>query len=151
MDSDDTENSETIRGLIRLARAEKDMDERTTAVLAYHLALEREVMIVLGRLLPSATPVVDLPFAHKISLLESLWTLGGHRELAAALRRYNDLRNALAHGDLKEEIDVKQAKLERSCGRLSGHQIAWGIRGAAALLIGYLNSPADDELDLTQG
>ena len=143
-------NSESFQGLLRLARAEASMDLRTASVLAHHLALERELIIVLQRLIPHIEPLIDQPFTIKVDMLECVWTFGGSVELARALRRYNDLRNSLAHGHPKAAIDQKQKRLEQAVSKLSGHELDWGIRGSAAYLIGYLNSPADDVIDLAQ-
>ena len=143
-------SSASIQGLIRLAQAEDHMDARTYEVLSYHLALERELLIVLARMVTDARPFIkdSFGFAAKVDALESLWTFGGARPLAKALRRFNDLRNSLAHGHSKEAIDMKEASLRSATIALVGeeHGMDWTIKGSAAYLMGYMNSPADDHL-----
>ncbi len=145
-------SSASVQGLIRLAKAEEHMDARTYEVLAHHLALERELLIVLARLVADARPFAkdSFGFAAKVDALESLWTFGGAGPLATALRRFNDLRNSLAHGHSKEAIDKKEASLRFATIALVGedHGLDWTIKGSAACIMGYMNSPADDHLTI---
>ncbi|HEX8578740.1 MAG TPA: hypothetical protein VF655_04005 [Allosphingosinicella sp.] len=103
-------------GLGRLVKAAATVDQRAAVILTYHAALEREVDVVLGRLLPRGDRLPRrLGFGHKIEVLAAAWRgaeVAGDR-LYNVLFRFNELRNAVAHGD---RIDLVEDSLERLLG-----------------------------------
>lgn len=102
-------------GLGRLAEAAASIDARAAVILTYHAALEREIDIVLDKLLPryDRLPRRRFGYGHKIDILNMAWagnTEAGDR-LFQVLFRFNELRNAVAHGDRTELVDQKLAEL----------------------------------------
>jgi len=141
-------NYDRLAGLRRLGEAKAKLDDRAGAILTYHAALEREIDIVLSRLLPHADRMRGLGFGHKLSVLQAAWR--GPEEagdkLCHALFRFNELRNAIAHGDLAREVDGKLALLARALDAiLPGTAEITDVELIAAGLIGYL---ADEPLDI---
>ncbi|KQM57142.1 MULTISPECIES: hypothetical protein [unclassified Sphingomonas] len=101
-------------GIHRLAEAEATIDQRSAVILTYHAALEREIDVVLSGLLPRPEKLrKNLGFANKIDVLAAAWR--GEPEagdnLHLVLRRFNDLRNSVAHGDTLEEVEGWLTKL----------------------------------------
>jgi hypothetical protein len=77
------------------------MDPRAATILACHVALEREIIVVLGRLLPYPDRLRNLGFIQKVQVLNAAWIgdeMAGDN-VAAALGRFNDLRNTIGHGN----------------------------------------------------
>jgi hypothetical protein len=100
-------------GLGRLAEAAAAIDERSAIVLAYHAALEREMDVVLSRLLPRPEYLRNLGFGQKLSVLAAAWkgAPSAGEIVYAVLFRFNELRNAVAHGDRPELVDQKLEEL----------------------------------------
>lgn len=101
-------------GLNRLTDAERTVDRRAAVILTFHAALEREIDIVLAALLPRPEKLKKgFGFANKIDVLAAAWK--GEREagdrLHLVLRRFNDLRNSVAHGDKIMDIERWLTKL----------------------------------------
>ena len=100
-------------GLHRLAEAARTIDQRAAVILTYHAALEREIDVVLERLLPQAKRLKRFGFGHKIDVLAAAWRGApdaGDR-LYDVLCRFNDLRNAVAHGDRADLIEGALTRL----------------------------------------
>ena len=134
-------NYDPIAGLQRLGEARAQLDERAGAILTYHAALEREIDIVLARLLPRSDKLRGLGYGHKLSVLNAAWR--GLDEagdmLCDALFRFNELRNAVAHGDRAHEVDQKLALLAEAFDKiLPGHADIRDVAPIAAGLVGFL-------------
>jgi len=107
-----------IEGLFRMmAAGEKLEDTFAIEVLAFHAALETELEIVLGHLLPRPEAILKgrpkLSFPHKAKLLVALWRGDPDKadKLNSVLRAFEDLRNEVAHmGD--EPLKSWKAKLD---------------------------------------
>lgn len=101
-------------GIHRMAQAEATVDQRAAVILTFHAALEREIDVVLAALLPRADKLKKgFGFANKIDVLAAAWKGdpdAGDR-LHLVLRRLNDLRNSVAHGDTIEEVERWLTKL----------------------------------------
>lgn len=101
-------------GIHRIAQAEGTVDQRTAVIVTFHAALEREIDVVLAALLPRPEKLKkSFGFANKIDVLAAAWKGdpdAGDR-LHLALRRFNDLRNSVAHGDAIDEVDKFLTKL----------------------------------------
>lgn len=97
-------------GLHRLAEVTQKIDPRAAVVLAYHAALEREIDVVLARLLPHADKLRRFGYGHKIDVLAAAWrgSPDAGEVLYTCLFRFNELRNAVAHGD---RVDLVEHKL----------------------------------------
>lgn len=137
-----------LEGLRRLGEARAKLDDRAGTILNYHAALEREMDIVLTRLLPRADRLRGLGFGHKVSVLHAAWR--GPEEagdkLCAALFRFNELRNAVAHGDEVEKVEAKLAMLAEAFDAiLPGAGEITDVELIAAGLVGYF---ADEPLDI---
>ncbi|MDV3456351.1 hypothetical protein RZN05_05100 [Sphingomonas sp. HF-S4] len=125
-----------FEGLYRLLGAVDGIDPRAATILACHLALEREVVIVLNKLLPYPDRLRNLGFVQKVQVLNAAWQ--GDEEagdrICAALNRFNDLRNAVGHGN-DDRVDgclqsLRTAYKEiypESSGAISIEDIAGGI------------------------
>ena len=105
-------------GIQRLIDVRENIDQRASLILTYHAALECETDRLLAKLLPRANKLRGLGFGQKISVLDAAWP--GQPALAevlfSALVQFNDLRNAVAHGDSKREVDRIISKIERHLG-----------------------------------
>lgn len=101
-------------GIHRMAEAEGMVDPRVAVILTYHAALEREIDVVLAGLLPRPRKLrPGFGFGNKIDVLAAAWKADpddGDR-LHLVLKRFNDLRNSVAHGDTKEEVEKWLGKL----------------------------------------
>lgn len=101
-------------GIHRMAQAEATIDQRAAVILTFHAALEREIDVVLAALLPRPDKLKKgFGFANKIDVLAAAWKGdpdAGDR-LHLVLRRFNDLRNSVAHGDAIEEVERWLTKL----------------------------------------
>lgn len=104
---------DAFAGIHRMAQAKATVDQRAAVILTFHAALEREIDVVLAGLMPHAERIRHFGFGQKIDVMAAVWK--GDEEagmqLHLVLRRFNDLRNSVAHGDA---ID----KVERFLGRL---------------------------------
>lgn len=101
-------------GIHRMSQAEATVDQRAAVILTFHAALEREIDVILAALLPKADKLKrGFGFANKIDVLAAAWKgdpEAGDR-LHLVLRRFNDLRNSVAHGDAIEEVERWLTKL----------------------------------------
>lgn len=90
-----------------------DFDERTGDILNFHAMLERELDLFIGRALPRADRLHGLGFGHKIGIWAACLSLSNELvdPIRKSLVRFNDLRNSVAHGDSREEVDKRLAKL----------------------------------------
>ena len=117
-------------------------------ILNYHAALEREMDFVLARLLPRADRLRGLGFGHKLSVLQAAWRgpEDAGNKLCLALFRFNELRNAVAHGDDVKKVDGKLALLAEAFDAiLPGAAEITDVELIAAGLVGYF---ADEPLDI---
>ncbi len=107
-------NYDGFAGIRRMAQAEASVDQRAAVILTYHAALEREIDVVLAALLPRPDKLKKgFGFANKIDVLAAAWRGepdAGDR-LHLVMRRFNDLRNSVAHGDPIEEVERWLTKL----------------------------------------
>jgi len=107
-------NYDGFAGIHRMAQAEASVDQRAAVILTYHAALEREIDFVLAALLPRPDKLKKgFGFANKIDVLAAAWRGepdAGDR-LHLVMRRFNDLRNSVAHGDTIEEVERWLTKL----------------------------------------
>lgn len=134
-------NYDPLEGLKRLAEARAKLDDRAGSILTYHAALEREMDIVLARLLPRADRLRGLGFGQKVSVLDAAWRGPGDAGdmLCHALFRFNELRNSIAHGDHAKKVDGKLALLVRAFDAIFPDNAAVGdIELIAAGLVGFL-------------
>lgn len=136
-----------LEGLRRLGQAKAKLDDRAGAILNYHAALEREIDIVLARLLPRADRLRGLGFGHKLSVLHAAWRgpEDAGDKLCHALFRFNELRNAVAHGDDLKKIDQKLRMLAEAFDAiLPGTAEITDVELISAGMVGYF---ADGPLD----
>lgn len=130
-----------FEGLRRLGEARAKLDDRAGTILTLHAALEREMDIVLSQLLPRAGKLYGLGFGQKISVLQAAWK--GPPEagdkLCHTLLRFNELRNAIAHGDKAKEVDKKLKLLADAFEAiLPGAAKIGDVELVAAGIVGYL-------------
>lgn len=99
-------------GIHRIAKAEATIDQRAAVILTFHAALEREVDVVLAALLPHGDKIRHFGYGHKIDVLAAAWKAEPEdgEKLYKVLFRFNELRNAVAHGD---RADLVEAALKR--------------------------------------
>ncbi len=106
-------NYDQFAGLSRLAAAASTIDQRAAVVLTYHAAIEREIDLVLADILPRADRLRRFGYGHKIDVLGAAWkgnpTAGD--KLYDVLFKFNELRNAVAHGDRADMVDQVLARL----------------------------------------
>lgn len=106
-------NYDGFAGIHRMAQAEGTVDQRAAVILTYHAALEREIDVVLGALLPHGQKVKHFGYGHKIDVLAAAWK--GDPEsgdkLYWVLFRFNELRNAVAHGDRADLVEGSLGRL----------------------------------------
>jgi len=129
-------------GLARMAEELAKLDDRASLILTCHAALEREIDEVLSRSLPRADRLRNLGFANKITVLNAAWKGSddaGDR-LNAALFRFNELRNAVAHVNAPKEIDAKIALLRAAFDQVLPDNGLEGdsITEMAAGLVGFM-------------
>ncbi|MES2905052.1 MAG: hypothetical protein V4696_12780 [Pseudomonadota bacterium] len=101
-------NYDWLKGMQRVMRAEVKLDERWVEVIALHAALEAEINAMLILSLPQGEFVTGnkpkITFGHKVAILKAAWK--GKPEdadkIADILLSFNELRNAVAHPDLKK-------------------------------------------------
>lgn len=89
------------QGFIRMALVLDGFDRRTAEIVGCHTALEREVVVLLERLLLRPAYVKEFSYKQKVSLLAAIWQ-GRDDEVEmvdAVLSKYGALRNRVAHGD----------------------------------------------------
>jgi hypothetical protein len=90
-----------FEGITRLHEVVDRLGRRAGVILTLHIALEREVVQILDRLLPFPDRLRNLGFTQKVQVLNAAWQ-GEERSgdlVSIALHRFNDLRNAVGHGN----------------------------------------------------
>ena len=146
-----------MAALKRLIGAIEALDGRSRDVLAYHLAIEREMDVALAALLPRADCLWKfehgrrLGFGQKVSVLQATSTSGWIDRVAKALVCFNELRNAIAHGRAEAAIDKAFAKAFAATWSISGDgpppdQATVG--GIAAVLCGALAVDTDERSEI---
>ncbi|MFC3784678.1 hypothetical protein GGR90_003047 [Sphingopyxis italica] len=145
-----------FEGLRRLGQARAKLDDRAGIILTYHAALEREMDVMLARLLPRSEKLRGLGFGQKLSVLEAAWkgSADAGDKLGRALFRFNELRNAVAHGDRVKEVDEKLKLLTEAFDViLPGAAKVGDVELVAAGLVGFLaDGPLNiDELKVSTG
>lgn len=103
---------DAAKGLGRLSAALEGLDHRMPAIIASHIALEREVLVVLDRTLRRADFVKGLGYAQKVNVLAASW-IGEDIDavnVSAALHAFGELRNRIAHGNV-DKIEAAFTKL----------------------------------------
>lgn len=97
-----------IAGVMRLIEAGKEPDTFAVEVVTYHAVIESEIEAVISELVPRPeglfTTSPRMSFGHKIHLLKALWAGAPDQadKLCAVLRRFQEVRNAVAHPDPKQ-------------------------------------------------
>ena len=95
----------------RLADAGESIDARAILILTYHLALERELNLVLEKML--LRPLKSgVGFVNKAKLLHAFWK-GSNDDaemMFQVLNAFNELRNQIAHNNTKT-IESLEANL----------------------------------------
>lgn len=130
-----------LDGLRRLGEARAKLDHRAGIILTCHAALEREIDVVLAQLLPRSEKLRGLGFGQKLSVLEAAWkgSADAGDKLGRALFHFNELRNAVAHGDRVKEVDEKLKLLTDAFDAiLPSAAEAGDVELVAAGLVGYL-------------
>jgi hypothetical protein len=84
------------------------MDDRAPAILAYHAAIERELELAIARKVPRPSSLTGLSYGHKVRIWSALQEVSDDlvERVAKPMLKFNDLRNAIAHGDNKREVDA---------------------------------------------
>jgi hypothetical protein len=109
---------------VRVHLAIGRIDPRAATILACHIALERELWIVLERLLPRPDRLKNVGFVQKVQIMNAAWQ-GDWEDAdraAKALIAFNELRNAVSHGNddrLDECLDALRTAyhhLHPNCG-----------------------------------
>lgn len=92
----------------RLREAVERMDDRAPAILAYHAAIERELELAIARKVPRPSSLTGLSYGHKVRIWSALQEVSDDlvERVAKPMLKFNDLRNAIAHGDNKREVDA---------------------------------------------
>jgi hypothetical protein len=125
-----------LGGYLRLARAAEHIDEEASHILAFHAALEREIDLILMKLLPRSERLGSIGFANKIKILDAAWIASDEaaQNLCAVLVQFNELRNAVAHGNRdrlegcrKSLIDAYHAIDDEASDKMPIGAIAQGI------------------------
>ncbi|AJP71320.1 hypothetical protein [Sphingomonas hengshuiensis] len=133
-----------LEGMQRVMRAEVKLDEHWVEIISLHAALETEIDAMLVLSLPCGEAVTSnrprITFGHKVAILKAAWK--GEREeaekLCAILLTFNELRNAVAHPEMKKTA-AEVAKLTAAYKALvpdMGHEptVAEIAQGAVAFM-----------------
>lgn len=134
-----------LEGLLRLGEASEQLHELTAEVIAFHAAIEREVLIVLERLAPHPEHLARIGHVNRLHVLQALWkgTAEAADQLALALLRFSELRNSVAHSAPTADVERNLDRLRKAVGQLLGEDLAGATVGAlSAGIIGFL---ADDK------
>lgn len=132
----------SFSGVARLSinlRKRRETSQFAFEVLALHAALEREMDEFLSKALRNASKLKagKLGFGHKIAVMHACWA--GEPQagdnLTKALLAFNELRNAVAHGDNEKTVKNLFLVLIRCCQELDStisseadlHGLAIGI------------------------
>ncbi len=136
-------------GLGRLSAALDGLDPRMPAIIASHIALEREIMVVLGRTLRRAEYVKGLSYAQKVHVLAASW-IGEDVDavnVSAALIAFGELRNRVAHGN-QERVEAAFKKLQAAYQELYPNaNLALSPEDIAGGIISFFgDAPTPDEI-----
>lgn len=144
---------DAFEGLKRLAEAGERLDIGVAEVLVYHLAVEREVALVVDRLAVYPEQLRTLSHANRLRVLGAFWR--GPKDagdlLLNVLQRFNELRNSVAHGDPPGQIDAAKARLRAAFAVLlpGEGRDEMPIPAIAAGLVGFLaDTPQEDQRKL---
>ena len=142
-------------GLERLTEAAANINQRAAVVLTYHAALEREMDVVLGRLLPRSDRIRSFGFGSKVGVLGAAWkgnaTAG--EKVCEMLFRFNSLRNAVAHADQRDVVEQKLGRLLAAYREMvPGATEGLEIDALAAGICGFLaDNPTPKQLRVGRG
>jgi hypothetical protein len=89
------------RAIEEITLAYASVDSSVSEILTLHLFVEQQLDEVLAQRLTRPEQIGRFSFGHKVSLLKALWNHERIDHAAAALLAFNDIRNALAHNDIK--------------------------------------------------
>ncbi|MBB5740982.1 hypothetical protein GGQ93_002717 [Brevundimonas aurantiaca] len=144
---------DAFEGLKRLAEAGERLDIGVAEVLVYHLAVEREVALVVDKLAVYPDPLRSLSHANRMKVLGAFWR--GPKEageaLLTVLQRFNELRNGVAHGDPPRRIEAAKSRLREAFAVLlpGDDENQRTIPEIAAGVIGFLaDNPSNAQLRL---
>lgn len=143
-------NYDQFAGLSRLAATASTIDQRAAVILTYHSAIEREIDHVLADTLPRADRLKRFGYGHKVDVLGAAWKGSPEAgdKLYDVLVKFNDLRNAVAHGDRADMVDQVLGRLiaaYRDMVADSDNHIE--IDSMAAGIIGFMaDGPSPNEL-----
>ncbi|MEQ9225734.1 MAG: hypothetical protein RLO15_05230 [Parvibaculum sp.] len=98
-------NLQRAIGEITLAYA--SVDSSVSEILTLHLFVEQQLDEVLAQRLTRPEQIGRFSFGHKVSLLKALWNHERIDHAAVALLAFNDIRNALAHNDIKASATAR--------------------------------------------
>jgi hypothetical protein len=124
-----------------MLEAGKLPDMTAIEVITYHAAIEREIELVLRKVLPHPDAILkgspSLNFAQKAKLLIATWQGKDENadKLAKVLHALQNLRNAVAHSDGHDEIKACNTNLSIAFREIAGrqdddypiHEVAQGI------------------------
>jgi len=127
-----------LEGIHRMLKASEHLDQFAVEVITYHAALEAEINLVLGRMVPRGEKVVNGPLGlnHKVTILNAAWPGKGEDadKICAVLVAFIDLRNAVAHPDQKrvqtrlQNLRTAYREIDAEAGEETGVlEIAQGI------------------------
>ena len=131
---------ELLAPMHRLGAAKSAIDERAHEILALHAALEREMDLALARALPHSDRLKGMGFGQKISILAACNKAADVDEMVKPLVQFNELRNAVAHGDSKAKVTAGIERLAATLPPLEPGLPGSDLDYAAAFLFGVLNS-----------
>jgi hypothetical protein len=144
------ESYDAAGGLARLLAALDGIDPRASDILASHIALEREVEVVLDRLLPRAEFLAGLGYAHKVKVLAAAWQ-GEEidaRNVFDVLMKFGTLRNKVAHGNT-DVLDQAYDELRTSYRRLAPDEEGSSVTDIAGGIISFFgDAPTPAEIRL---
>ena len=103
----------TFAPLVRLKAALDALDPRASQILALHAAIEKELDLALQESLPRAERLWGLGFGQKISVWHAAQDVDGEEiEVAVAvMKRFNELRNEVAHPGGGKNVDAAIERL----------------------------------------
>lgn len=96
-----TEGYDPYTAWVRIETAANELNWEAVEVVTLHLALERELEFVLSKKCLRSTRIARLSFVAKSAVLHSLGDYNDEDadKLYNVLWRFNELRNAVAHGN----------------------------------------------------
>jgi len=142
------EKYDVVGGLERLIGSLNGLDPRTPDIIASHIALEREIEVVLSRSLYRPHHIVNLNYAQKVRVLAATWkgedTDADH--LLDALLKFGTLRNKVAHGN-SSLIDESFRHLRTAYQKLQPDEIGLSASDIAGGIIAFFgDGPTPTEI-----